>query len=168
MEVLKNVLRILMLLEPSQSRVCQGERNTTPSWNISVSPLVQLPITVSVTGSSFRGAHLVREKLCTSKPHRLSLLITQGKSPSLAQQPKTGMICSLAFISCSWERRTWFLVNHMLALVTQYWPCVLCPGMRQQCWHPLRAAHLNSSLGEVSHRGPSYLYIWAWHTCWVQ
>lgn len=150
----RKVLWLFILLEPSQSRVCHGER---PSWNTSASPTAQLSVTAPITGSSSRAAQLARGKLCTSKPHRLSLLTTKGESPSLAQQHKTGMIFSPAFVSCSWQRRrTEFLVNHVLAVVTQCWPCVLCPGMREQCWHPLKAAHLNRSLWD---RGPPHLPI---------
>lgn len=146
-----------MLLEPSQSRVCQGERGTTPSWNTSVSPPVPLSITAPVTGSSIRGAQLVRGKLCTSKPHRLSLFITKGESPSLAQQPETGMICSPTFISCSWERRTQFLVSHMLAVVTQCQPCVSLPWHERAMLTPTECCTPEHSLQEVSHRGPPHL-----------
>lgn len=141
-----------MLLEPSSSRVCQGERGAMPSWNTSVSPPVQLSITASVTGFSFRGAQLVRGKLCTSKPHRLFLLITKDESPSLAQQPNTGMICS-AFISCSWERRrTQHLVNHVLAVDDPI--STLCSLL----WH--ERSTLTPTEGctpeQVSHRDPTF------------
>lgn len=142
--ILKKVLWLFILLKTGQSSLPRREGHYT-SRNTSVSPPVQLSITASVTGPSFRGAPLVRGQFCTQKSPRLSLLLTKGRSPSLAQQPETRKICSPAFISCSWERRTQFLMNHVLAVVTQYRPCVFCPSMQEQCWHPLKAAHPNST-----------------------